>query len=219
MESLFLLCALLGGTFVVCQFVLTLLGLSDSVPAVDGGHDFSGDGGGELHDGLHAEVEADGGADADHGQHHSSSWLFGVLSLRTLVAATTFFGLSGMMTNRAGFSAPEQLTVAFLSGGAALFGVHWLMTSFSQLGQNSTLRMANAVGKTGSVSLAIAGEEGKRGKVLVEVQGRLEEVAAIAVEPGDLPTGARVQIVGISQGNILEVRRAFGEEHSALAAR
>ncbi|SFI19326.1 NfeD family protein [Planctomicrobium piriforme] len=210
METLFLICALSGGTFIACQFVLTLLGLSDSFFSADVDHELAGDIETDLHDGID-HVEADG-----HAEHHSS-WLFGVISLRTLIAATTFFGLAGMAVNRGGGTQVQQLAFATVSGAAALFGVHWLMKSFYQLGQNSTLRMQNAVGKIGTVSLAIPGDIGHCGKVQVEIQGRLEEVAAIAVEAKVLPTGSRVQVVGISHGNVLEVAAVKASTRSERA--
>ena len=76
METVYLVCAVVGGTVLVCQFVMTLLGLG-------GDHDAGGD-----HDVAH---------DAGHheaGHDHDSSWLVGVLTFRTLVAALAFFGVS-----------------------------------------------------------------------------------------------------------------------------
>lgn len=195
METLFLFSALIGGTLLICQFVMTLLGLSDGVD--------HGDLGGDLD---HGSLGGEHSHDAPHtdDQHHSS-WLFGVISFRTLVAAATFFGLSGMFMVRAGTEPIEQILVALVSGVAALFGVHWLMQSFYGLGQSGNLRMTNAIGKTATVNLSIPAGHTGLGKVQLEIQGRLEEVAAVTDEPESLRTGMRVQVVGLQQGNILQV--------------
>ena len=63
METLYLVCAAVGGTLLVCQFLLGLLGL--------GHHDIDHD-----HD--------VGGHDHDHGadHEHHGSWYTGILTLR-----------------------------------------------------------------------------------------------------------------------------------------
>jgi hypothetical protein len=81
MEPVFLICAGLGGTLLVCQFLLGLLGL--------GHHDFGGQ---------------DHGFEHDHDQGHDASdehqsWFVGILTFRALVAALTFFGLGGMIAS------------------------------------------------------------------------------------------------------------------------
>ena len=83
MTTIYLFTALIGGTVLVCQFVLTLIGLGDT------GFDLADD----VPDSADVDLaEAGdfegGGDDASHG----STWLFGVISFRTLVAAFTFFG-------------------------------------------------------------------------------------------------------------------------------
>ncbi|HKB41952.1 MAG TPA: hypothetical protein VKD72_36330, partial [Gemmataceae bacterium] len=81
-EMVYLTCAIVGGTLLVCQFLLGLLGLGDH-------HDAAGDH--DIHDaGSH---DAHGG----HGDHDAhNSWFVGVLTFRSLVAALTFFGLAGL---------------------------------------------------------------------------------------------------------------------------
>src|SRR6476661_657047 len=113
MTTFFLICATIGGTVLICQFVLSLVGL--------GGHHF-GDmpGDADVHvEFSHGagEVQATGDthtadvqSDSDH--HVNSSWLFGVISFRTLVAAFAFFGLAGLAAESANLSQPAQLTLA-----------------------------------------------------------------------------------------------------------
>src|SRR5260370_34370201 len=99
MDPAYLLCALVGGTLVICQFLLTLLGLGGHHDA-GGDHDISGhDAGG--HDAS--------GHDTDHDQHvHSSaaSWFLSVLTFRTLTAGGSFFCPPGRAPPQA--AAPMQ---------------------------------------------------------------------------------------------------------------
>src|SRR5262245_36055374 len=121
METLFLLCAVAGGTILVCQFVMTLLGMGDGHGDFGGGgHDFSGGGGHDI-----------GGHDAGHhgsSEHdHGSTWLFGVITFRTMVAAIAFFGLAGRAALAAEFEPFPSLLIAVAAGVAAMYGVHFLM--------------------------------------------------------------------------------------------
>ena len=104
MTTIFLYSAVVGTVIMVCQFAMTLLGIGDDGADMDA--DFDGD----------VSVEAD----ADHG----SSWLFGVLSFRTLVAAVAFFGLGGYAAISSGQSEIMSLVIAFGCGAAAMDGVY-----------------------------------------------------------------------------------------------
>ncbi len=203
MSTLFTFCALVGGTFLVCQLAMTLIGL---------GHEgFDVDGVDSSPDSLAGHVGDPQTADFDHdtadGHHHGSSWLFGIISFRTLVAAVTFFGLAGMTALSSGMPLRHQLLVAVASGGAAMFGVHWLMRSLYRLGQSGTLRVRNAIGKTATVAIPIPGKHSGQGKVRLTVQGRFEELAAVNSMDETLATGSQVIVVDVVDGNVLEVAR------------
>lgn len=104
MTVVFVVCAAVGATVLVLQFLLALVGLGGDALGVDVPHDFGHDLGGADHDfgggEMHGETAHDGSADGEHTdadlqlQHsaaahvpHGSTWLFQVLSLRTIVAA------------------------------------------------------------------------------------------------------------------------------------
>src|SRR5262245_58018861 len=106
LDIVFLIAAVVGGTVMVCQFVLTLLGMDgdgghaghDAGAGFDGaldGGDFHGDmHGGDFHGDLadgHGDIAGDhhtSMSTASGGEYHhaDSSWLFGVISFRTLIA-------------------------------------------------------------------------------------------------------------------------------------
>jgi len=204
MTLLFMICAVVGGTILICQFVLTLIGLGGDHGvdfSHDIAHDFAGDaghdvGGGDAHSGD------DGGHDA--AQQHGSSWIFAVLSFRTLVAAITFFGLVGMAAHSAGQSVGVQLLLAVAAGIGAMCGVHWLIRTIARLGEDATLRVKSALGQEGTVYVPIAGARAQAGKIQLKMQNRLVEYEAVTSTPDRLATGTKVRVVGLA-GNVLEV--------------
>jgi hypothetical protein len=204
MSTAFLFCAIVGGTILLCQLFLTLTGLGGHDMGVDG-HD----GAGFDHDAGHGDVhdtQSDPGHDgADHAPQHLSTWLFGVISFRTLVAATTFFGLGGMAAYSASLHPVNQLAIALACAVSAMLLVHWLMMMLYRLGEDHTVRISHAVGREATVYLPIPGDRAGPGKVQLPLNGRVMEFGAVTASAAELPTGARVVVVGVVGGSTLEV--------------
>lgn len=201
---LFLICAVVGGTVLICQFVLTLVGLGGDHGidlAHDAGHGFSGDVGHDVHaGGAHG---AEGAGHDAHG-HHGSSWLFAVISFRTLVAAATFFGLAGLAAQSARQPIGVQLLLAAVAGVGAMYGVHWMVRTMGGLGEDATIRIHHAVGRQGTVYVPIPPAKTQAGKVQLNVNNRLVEYEAITGGNEKLATGTKIRVVGV-QGTTLEV--------------
>src|SRR5262245_2106678 len=170
---LFLVCAVVGGTILICQFVLTLVGLGGE-HGIDFSHDvatdFAGDAG---HGALGGDTHSADGSGHDAGGQHGSSWLFAVISFRTLVAAATFFGLTGLAARSAGQNVGVQLLLAGAAGVGAMYGVHWLITNIARLGEDATMRVKGALGQEGTVYIPIAGSRSQPGKIQLKLQNRL----------------------------------------------
>src|SRR5262245_31587707 len=156
MDTVFFWCAIVGGTVLVCQFVLTIVGMGHGGGDLDGGNPDFGHGG-MAHTG---EISAAGhSAGADHAGHHhdghDSTSIFKIISFRTLVAAVTFFGITGMAGRDAGFTPPVTIVLALAAGGAAMFGVYYLMRSLTRFDFEGNLRIERAIDKVGTVYVPI----------------------------------------------------------------
>jgi hypothetical protein len=194
MEKVYLGCAVLGGTIMVCQFLLTLLGLGDHGDmAVDHDvpHDFGHDGHGAGHDAAH-----------EHGQ----GWFVGILSFRALIAAVTFFGLGGMIGTASDVDGDglQPFWTAAVFGFGAMMLVAWIMRALSRLRADGTVRIDRTVGTTGTVYLPVPGERAGTGKVTLTVQGRTVELAAVT-EGAALPTGSKIVAVSVINPSTVEV--------------
>jgi len=204
MTTFFLICAVVGGTVLIIQFVLTLVGLGgghDVDFSHDVPHDFTG---GAGHDGLGGDADGSDGAGHDAGTQHGSSWMFAVISFRTLVAAAAFFGLVGLAAQSAGQSLGVQLLLATGAGLGAMCGVHWLVRSMRRMGHDATIRIHQAVGKEGTVYVPVPAAKAQAGKIQVSVNNRLVEYEAITTGDQKLATGTKVRVVGVA-GTTLEV--------------
>jgi hypothetical protein len=204
--TVFLITAIIGGTVMACQFVLTLLGMDDGDAGV-GHHDA-----GSIHD---AGISHDGAMDhpnawSDAGDaqlHPDTSWLFGVVSFRTLVAAAAFFGAAGRASIAAGVSEGRSLVVAVLAGLAAMYGMYWLMRGISHLQATGNERIGNAVGRRATVYVPVPADGQGAGKVQLSMQNRIVEFQAITDETEKLRTGETVEVVAVAGSDVLRVRR------------
>jgi len=209
LDMVFLVCAVLGGTVMVCQFVLTFMGMGD-----DGG-DMAGEAGGidgGDFEGTDADLAGDHhstiseASDAEF-QHHGSSWLFGVLSFRTLIAALAFFGITGKAALAAEMTQPVSLIISTAVGLAAMYGMYWLMLSISRLSSSGNEHIGNALGKPATVYVSIPASQQGTGKVQLSMQNRIVEYQAVTADDEPLKSGEPVEVVEIVNRNTVQVRR------------
>ncbi|MFO0899791.1 MAG: hypothetical protein U0836_20365 [Pirellulales bacterium] len=204
MQMLFLITAVFGGTILVCQFVMLLLGLGggESVDNFDAPVDFH-DGGGDL--GGH-EADAGGGHGASGSQHaFDPAALFKLLSFKATVAALAFFGLGGLAAQSAEFPPLQALVIAVVCGGAALVGMHKLLRLMTRLGADGSLRLERAIGKSGTVYLAIPPAGKGAGKIHLKLQNRLVELEAVNASAERIAAGATIVVVGLAGADAVQV--------------
>jgi membrane protein implicated in regulation of membrane protease activity len=183
------------------------------------GGDFHGDAhiGGDFHgdatmgDSMHGGIAGDHDtplSTASDAQHPDSSWLFGVISLRSLVAAAAFFGLAGLGTLNSGYAESTSLIVAILVGLCAMYGMYWLMRLISRLDSSGNERIDNAIGRQARVYIPIPAAGNGAGKVQLSMQNRIVEYQAVTSDSQPLKTGESVEVIGVAGSDIVEVRRA-----------
>ena len=214
MATFFISCALFGGTLLICQTLMGLVGFGAD-------HDLDGDADGDTDAGGLEGADADGG-DLDHelghldvashgghggGHQHSSTWFFGMITLRTVIAGITFFGLAGMSALTRGFDEKASFVIAAAAGFAAIYAVHMLMTGMRRLNADGTVRIDRAVGMTGNVYLRVPGSHQGAGKILLNLQNRTVELTAWT-EQAELPTGTTVVVTRVVGPDSVEVMSA-----------
>jgi hypothetical protein len=149
-------------------------------------------GGGE---GLGDDLDGDGGDDLGGSG-------FTYFTVRNMVAF--FLGLSwGGLTCRQ-FNFP--LLLAIPAGVAAGVGFvaasFYIMNSLAKLKSDGTISLNNAIGKEANVTLTVPAQRGGKGKVMVEVQGRLIELEA-ETEGQAILRNKRVYVLEVIDGSTL----------------
>lgn len=180
METVYFYCAVIGGALLLIQVAMLLFGGAD------------------------ADFDTDVSPEADLAGAEASSILF-QLSLKTVIAFVTFFGLAGMACLDAAVSDANTLLTAVAAGAGAFCLVGYLMRFLYSLQTSGNLDLGKAVGQTAKVYLRVpAGREGF-GKITLAVAGRT--VVRKAVTGGDMiPTGAEVVIQKLVAPDTFEVK-------------
>jgi len=178
--NVYLYSAIVGCTLILAQVVLQIFGIV-------------GD----------ADVDASGADAGDAGAAHDGhgNLFFGLLSFKTLSAFAGFFGLTGLALIEAGWGFGARVAGAVGAGFASMIVVGWLMRSLSRLNASGTVRMANAVGLTGTVYLRIPAQRSGAGKVTLRLQGRSVEVPA-RTEGEEIPTGHVVRVLSADTSGV-----------------
>ena len=214
-DTIFLYAAIIGGTVLAFQLVLMLLGLGDGGDAdISGadGADFTG--GADLPDGdMSGDVDHAPGhptwteaGDADMG-HPGAHWFYEMLSLRTLGAAVTFFGLAGKTAQARGMNDVQSVIVGLLVGAAAMYGVYWLFKQVYKVQHSGNENIRRAVGLPATVYVPIPASRGGLGKVTFRLQDRTVEYQAVTSEADRLRTGEEVIITEIVNSDTVCVAR------------
>ena len=233
LDTLFSIAALVGGTVLGFQFVMMLLGLGhDGHGDVSGGHDLSTDGvDGGFDGGLDGDFDGaiDGDLSVDHDgsfghdanadvSHHASPWFYEILSIRSISAALTFFGLVGKGTLSNGHPPIASLVYASLAGAAAMYAVYWLFKQIYRFQNAGNEDVRRSIGLSATVYVPIPAARSGAGKVTFQLQDRTVEYQAVTNESSRLATGERVVIVGIVNVGTVRVARelhAVSEQVSA----
>ncbi len=192
LDTIFLLCAVTGGTFLICQFALLLIGI--------GGHEFLHSDAG--HDGSDNAQTSHDGTDSTQAHHHAHSfpgaWLLAMFSFRTMSTAVTFFGLSGLAASGAGLSTSTQLLIAVGVGWMSMVAVYKLFVFVRQLSRDETVKIEYVIGHPATVYLPIPASNAGMGKVFVTAQNRQMEFPASTNETRDLQSGEQVHVVSVN---------------------
>ena len=174
-EMLCLGCALVGGSVLVLQTVMSVFG------------------------GDHGDMHHDAGGDT--GDHDSASnWL----SIRSVAAFLAFFGLASWGCLKSGWSPLASLAVGLAAGSVMLVAVGLLFRLPAKMHSQGNIEPEGAVGKVGHVYLRIPAKNTGKGKITLVLQGRTAEFHA-CTQGAEIPTGAEVRIARLITSDTFEV--------------
>jgi len=181
-ETFFLICAIVGGLFVLFRLFMMLIGMDH-----DGHGDFSSDG-------------------HDFSDHHSDSDIgFKLLSLHGLTSFFMMFGLVGLALYRQSrVGTLVSMVGAVVAGLVSVWIIKKLFGLVVKLQSSGTITIEKAVGAQGKVYLTIPANG--TGRVLVKVQNSLREFDASSQGDEEIASDTPIRVVWVD-GNVLVVEK------------
>jgi membrane protein implicated in regulation of membrane protease activity len=180
-EILFLICAIVGGFFVVVKFIMQFMGMDhDAHTEIGMGHDIDG--------------------------HHADSDLgFKMLSLHGITSFLMMFGLVGLAFYRqSSVGILISMLGASVAGLASVWVIGKLFFLAAKLKSSGTIAIDSTVGAQGKVYMAIP--ENSTGRVLIKVHNSLREYDAVSNDSKAINTGIPIRVVWVD-GNVLVVEK------------
>lgn len=179
-EIFFLICAVIGGGFVVIKFILQLVGMDH---------------------GMQSDIDVDG---PDFDIHHADSDIgFKVLSLHSITSFLMMFGLVGLALYRqSNFGIFISMIGAAVAGCASVWVIGKMFLLVMKLKSSGTISIDDTVGAQGKVYLTIP--ENGTGRALINVRNSLREYDAISHNNTSISTGTPIRVVWVD-GNVLVV--------------
>ena len=178
--TIYLVCAVAGGTILLIKLVLMVIGLdSGDAPVLD--LDFDGvlDGGGDPGGGIN------------------------FLSVQSIAGFFTMFGIVGLGLLQINASSLLSLLGALAAGAFTAWCTAMIFLTMRRLQSDGTLVIGNAIGQQGTVYLTIP-DKGV-GSINVTIQGAQRTLDAMSKDGLKIPTGNVVKVVGVTAGKILVV--------------
>ena len=143
------------------------------------------------------DIDGDGNLDGGGG--------FQFFTFKNLVGFFTIFSWSGLGCINAGYSQGMVLFVSILSGLIMMVAMTSLFYFMSRLVEDGTMKMTNAIGRTGEVYLPIKSKNRGFGKVQINIQGSIHEIQAVTNDEEDLIVGTVVKVTDVLDNHILVV--------------
>jgi len=184
--------ALIGSLLFVVQLLMMLIGGGEG--DADAGH------AGDVADAPDADVVD------SHMTHADSDAAFKVFSVQGTVAFFMMLGWVGLAAGRTfGLGTAASVGLGLAAGVIANLLMAKVFQGFKRMQSSGTMDLANAVGQEGAVYLSIKVDQ--PGKVQVTVQQHLKVFDAVTEDGAELPTGTRVRVVRVVQGNTMVVQK------------
>lgn len=144
---------------------------------------------------MDTDVDGDGGAG------------FQFFTFKNLVGFFMIFAWSGLACINGGFSEVATIIVSIICGLLMMVAMASVFYFMSKLVEDGTMRLNNAIGRTGEVYLPIQAKNGGFGKVQMNIQGSIHEIQAVTDDEEDLVVGTIVKVVSVIDNHILQVTK------------
>ena len=154
----------------------------------------------DSHDGISADFNGD----LDHSDS-SSIQLFTIKNAIAFLLGLSWGTLIGL--KEVGLSNIFSILLGVGLGLLIVFLQILIFAFFVKLERKQIPSLQDAIGKSGTVYLAIPASNGGRGKVSLTINGTNKTLDAVTSDNSPLPTGSQISVVDVINGSTLLVKK------------
>jgi hypothetical protein len=149
--------------------------------------------------GDHPDNVVDVEVETDHGVS------FQFLTIKNMVGFFTIFSWTGLACTTSGLSTTLSLVISTLSGLAMMTMMAGIFYLMSKMNTSGTMKISEAVDKSGEVYLTIPAKRTSSGKIQIMLGGLLRTLDAMTDDDEPIHTGEHAKVSAILSNNILLV--------------
>lgn len=203
LHTVYLICAVAGGTVLVLRLILMLIGLDHGL---------------HIDTPIHTDIPHDVSSDLDpNNMDHpgdAQGTSVNLFSIQSLSGFFTMFGLVGMGLLDVNAHWAWSLVGAIGSGVLTAWAAAMIVFVLTKLQSEGKEVLTNAVGQVGTIYLTVP-EQGS-GVVTVILQGAQRQYDAISESGEKIPTGAVVRVTGVKAGKLMVMVDPVVEKSAVL---
>ncbi len=139
-------------------------------------------------------------ADFDHGGG-------GIFSVKPLTGFFLGFGWGGGIALSSGLSIVAATACGLGAGGTIMAVIVLMFRAILGMRSDGTMRIADAVGAIGTVYIALPATKAAGGQVTVNFKGRQETFAALNNSDRPIPSGEKIKVLSVIDGQTVLVDR------------
>lgn len=128
-----------------------------------------------------------------------------ILNVKSIISFLLMFGWAGVVGMSITSSMFWVIFISFVFGILGMLIAAGILYAATRLTYSGTLDLNNSIGKTGTVVLSIPAKMNGKGQVQVIIQNSLRTLEAVTEENFDLPSGTEIQVIDITDNNVLKV--------------
>lgn len=206
MKQIFYTIAVPATVILIIQSLLSIVGLSDMDMDMDG--DIGGADGFDGMNGFDGADNLDGLDEMSDFSNPENAFVsdFRFFTIRGIIAFFSVFGWLGAALDGK-MNVFMTVVLSFIGGTLAMVVIGYLFYGMTKLQSSGNIAYKNCIGKSGEVYLTIPPNQQGRGKVMLTVQERLIEVAAITKLNETIKSGESVSVIGILEDHTVIVER------------
>lgn len=156
--------------------------------------------------GLDADTDIDTPDTADMSDSFDASG-FHLVSFKSIISFILGFSWTGVLFWDDFENSIWLVLLATAIGLVFMAIIAWALYMVMKLDKDNTFRVSEVVGLTADVYLRIPAQKAESGKITVSLHGSMHELDAMTTSSEPIPTGAKVKITAVAEGEIVMVEK------------